>query len=123
MSDRERRRFPRRVYDAGSEPDARFTLANERTFLAWIRTSLALIAGGIALEAFTLPISPGLRLGASLLLIALGILAPLQAWLGWMSVEKALRLNKPLPVPSLAGPIGVGVAVAGLLLGIGLLLS
>lgn len=121
--DRARRRFPRRVYEAGTEPDARFTLANERTFLAWIRTSLALIAGGIALEAFALPISPGLRLGASLLLIALGVLAPLQAWFGWMSVERALRLNKPLPVPSLAGPIGIGVAVAGLLLGIGLLLS
>lgn len=123
MSDRERRRFPRRVYDVGSEPDARFTLANERTFLAWIRTSLALIAGGIALEAFVLPIAPGLRLGASLLLIVLGILAPLQAWFGWMSVEKALRLNRSLPTPSLAGPIGIGVAVAGVLLGIGLLLQ
>ena len=32
----------------GEEPDPRFTLANERTFLAWIRTSLAFLAGGIA---------------------------------------------------------------------------
>ncbi|TFB56729.1 YidH family protein [Cryobacterium tagatosivorans] len=123
VPDRETRRFPRRVYDVGTEPDARFTLANERTFLAWIRTSLALIAGGIALEAFALPISPGLRLGASLLLIALGVLAPLQAWFGWMNVERALRLERPLPMPSLAGPIGIGVAIAGLLLGIGLLIS
>lgn len=121
-SDRERRRFPQKVYGVGSEPDARFTLANERTFLAWIRTSLALIAAGIALEAFVLPIAPGLRLGASLLLIVLGILAPLQAWFGWMSVERALRLSRALPTPSLAGPIGIGVAVAGILLGIGLLL-
>jgi putative membrane protein len=37
-------RFPRWVYGAGDEPDARFSLANERTFLAWIRTSLALSA-------------------------------------------------------------------------------
>ena len=122
-SDRERRRFPQKVYGVGSEPDARFTLANERTFLAWIRTSLALIAAGIALEAFVLPIAPGLRLGASLLLIVLGILAPLQAWFGWMSVERALRLSRALPTPSLAGPIGIGVAVAGILLGIGLLLQ
>ena len=34
-------RFPRHVFEAGAEPDPRFTLANERTFLAWIRTALA----------------------------------------------------------------------------------
>ncbi|TQO19384.1 uncharacterized protein DUF202 [Rhodoglobus vestalii] len=67
------RRFPRRVYGAGSEPDARFSLANERTFLAWIRTALALISAGVALEAFVLPIAPAFRLGASLLLILLGV--------------------------------------------------
>lgn len=122
-ADQSRKRFPHRVYGVGSEPDARFTLANERTFLAWIRTSLALIAAGVALEAFALPISPGFRLGASLLLIGLGVLAPIQAWFGWMSVERSLRLERSLPMPSLAGPIGLGVAVAGLLLGIGLLLS
>jgi putative membrane protein len=121
-ADRFKRRFPRSVYGVGSEPDARFTLANERTFLAWIRTSLALIAAGVALEAFALPIAPGFRLGASLLLIGLGILAPLQAWIGWMSVERALRLERPLSPPGLAGPIGIGVALAGVLLGVGLLL-
>lgn len=29
--------------------DIRFLLANERTLLAWIRTSLAVVAGGVAL--------------------------------------------------------------------------
>jgi hypothetical protein len=33
------------------EPDYRFTFANERTFLAWIRTALALIAGGVAVAS------------------------------------------------------------------------
>ena len=32
--------------------DYRFLLANERTFLAWMRTALGLIAGGVALEQF-----------------------------------------------------------------------
>jgi len=117
------RRFPRRVYGVGTEPDARFSLANERTFLAWIRTALALIAAGVALEAFVLPIAPGFRLGASVLLILLGVLAPIQAWLGWMKAEQSLRLGRPLPSPNLAGPIGGGVVVAGLLLAIGILLQ
>ena len=45
----ERGWFTRRVFPTGGEPDPRFTLANERTFLAWIRTALGLLAGGIAL--------------------------------------------------------------------------
>ena len=32
----------------GEEPDARFSYANERTFLAWNRTALALIGVGLA---------------------------------------------------------------------------
>ena len=116
-------RFPRRTYGVGSEPGARFTLANERTFLAWMRTALALIAAGVALKAFALPIAPGFRTTAALLLIGLGVLAPLQAWFGWMSVERALRIGRALPTPGLAGPIGIGVCIAGLLLRIGLLVS
>jgi putative membrane protein len=48
-----RSRLAEKLLPGGTEPDPRFTLANERTFLAWIRTSLALLAGGIAVEAFT----------------------------------------------------------------------
>ncbi len=42
-----RRRWPRRVYGVGVEPDPRFTFTNERTLLAWIRTSLALLATAV----------------------------------------------------------------------------
>ena len=105
-----RRRFPGRVYSAGVEPDPRFTLANERTFLAWIRTSLALTAGGVALEALSLGLQPGFRLAASVLLIAAGIATSAQAWCGWVKTERSLRLNTPLPARKLSSwmrPAGV----------------
>ncbi|MBP2456585.1 putative membrane protein [Clavibacter michiganensis] len=109
------RRFPRSVYREGAEPDVRFTLANERTFLAWIRTSLALIAGGVALEALGLGLQPGFRLAASLVLIVTGIAGPAQAWIGWMRTERALRLDRALPAATLSLPLGIAVAAAGVL--------
>lgn len=117
------RRFPARVYRAGSEPDARFSLANERTYLAWIRTALALIAGGVALKALDLGIHPGFRLAASVVLLVAGIAAPLQAWFGWARVERALRRGEPLPSSLLALPVGVAVVVVGLLVLVGILVA
>ena len=64
-------RLPRRVYGYGSEHDPRFSLAYERTFLAWIRTGLALTAGGVALVAVTLQLQPGLKLASSLILLVM----------------------------------------------------
>ena len=115
------RRFPRWVYATGSEPDARFSLANERTFLAWARTGLALLAGGVALEALSLPIEAGLRLAASVLLIVLGGLAPTLAWWGWARAERAMRRGDPLPPPVGFGLLVAGVAVAAVLVLVGLL--
>jgi putative membrane protein len=117
------KRFPAAVYREGREPDARFSLANERTFLAWIRTSLALIAGGVALDALASGIQPTLRLIASVLLILAGLATPVQAWLGWMRSERALRRGTPLPAAVLSLPIGIAVLVAGVLVLLGVLLA
>jgi putative membrane protein len=115
------RRFPSRVYEVGTEPDPRFTLANERTFLAWIRTALALIAGGVALDALALPLQPVLRLTASILLVVLGLVVPVLAWFTWGKVERALRCGSPLPGSSVALTLTIGIAVAGVLLVLGML--
>lgn len=120
--ERRDRRFPARLFRAGTEPDPRFTLANERTFLAWIRTALALVAGGVALEALGLDLQPALRLAASVLLIVAGLLTPVQAWVGWYTTERALRLRRPLPPPALALPTGIAVVAAGVLVGLAVLL-
>ena len=118
-----RPRFPRRVYDVGTEPDPRFSLANERTFLAWIRTAVALVASGVALDALAEDVEPRLRLAAVVLLLVLGVAVPLLAWLAWADVERALRRATPLPSSRVAPPVALGVAVAAVLLLLGVVLG
>jgi putative membrane protein len=115
-------RFPRWVYLHGTEPDPRFTLANERTFLAWIRTAVALIAAGVALEALALPVQPALRAGAAILLIVLGLVVPVLAWFTWGSVERALRRGDPLPASGVALPVTIGTAAVAVLVLVGIVL-
>ena len=115
-------RFPRWVYGVGTEPDARFSLANERTLLAWVRTSLAFSAAGVALEALSLPVHPGFRIAASLVLVLLGIGSAVQAWWRWGQVERAVRCKAPLPAPVMTILIAAGCAVAAVLVLVGLLL-
>lgn len=120
-ADKSDRRFPRRVYAVGDEPDPRFSLANERTFLAWVRTSLAFVAAGVALEAFGFPQSAGFRGAASAVFIALGVMSAARAWFGWMAAESALRRNAALPAPSLGLAMVIGLVTAVLLVTVGLI--
>ena len=68
----------------GEEPDYRFTLANERTFLAWIRTALALMAGAVGIEQFSPQLSSGeLRIAISTTLLLSASLMGFMAWRRW----------------------------------------
>lgn len=101
----------------GRDPDPRFTLANERTFLAWIRTSLALTAGGIALDAFSGPtFSPQVRLVLSIALIALGSLLATGSFLRWFNTERLMRHDKSLSFPLIAPVLAGGVGIAGVVM-------
>jgi putative membrane protein len=111
------------VYSAGTEPDPRVSLANERTFLAWIRTALALVAGGVALEALAVPLHPGLRLAASVLLLVLGLVVPVLAWFGWAATERAVRRDEPLPASRVALPLTIGATVVAALVLLGLVVG
>lgn len=111
-----RRRWPGRVFDVGDEPDPRFSLANERTFLAWIRTSLALIAAGVAVAAFVHDIPGALRRTVAVVLIVTGAVCSTAAFQRWMSSERALRTGRPLPAPALAPVLAYGLAATGLVL-------
>lgn len=101
----------------GTEPDARFTLANERTFLAWIRTSLAMVAGGIAVEAFTSELFvPEIRKTVAVLLLLLGLVTAGGSFFRWLNVERAMRHQAPLPVPLIAPILAAGGAIVAAVL-------
>ena len=110
------RRWPRSVYGVGEEPDPRFTFANERTFLAWIRTGLGFLAAGVAISAVA-GLGDGLDVEtkiASLLLIVCGLLIGLGSWRRWVRNERALRQRQPLPSSVLIPFLTVGLVVVAL---------
>lgn len=82
----------------GEDPDYRFSLANERTFLAWIRTALALLAAAVALVQLVPPFGvQGARTGIGVLLAVLGLLVAVLAYARWARNERAMRTGAPLP--------------------------
>ncbi|UCA50015.1 DUF202 domain-containing protein [Streptomyces sp. WA6-1-16] len=106
---------PQRIREEGDTPDYRFSLANERTFLAWIRTALALIGGGFAVDQFLPELVWGVRAGLALGLLATGVLCALRAVNHWVRCERAMRRGEDLPVsrfPTLLSLVVAVVAVA-----------
>ena len=90
-------------------PDVRFSLANERTFLAWLRTALALVGGGIAVVQF---LDFGAREAVAVVLLAIGAACAVRAVVHWTVCERAMRRGQDLPASRfptvLALVIGVG---------------
>ncbi len=97
--------------ESGENPDYRFTLANERTFLAWVRTALALMAAGVAVIRFV----PGLvviRHGLGFLLIGLGGLLASVSYRHWRRNEEAMRQGLQLPRSMIPRLVAVALVLA-----------
>ena len=100
----------------GAEPDPRFTFANERTFLAWSRTALALVVAGLGVVQL-LPPFPGVPWGRHVLgvpLIVFGAVVAVAAYGEWVRSQRALRLGRPLPrsiMPRLLAAVITVIAV------------
>jgi len=98
------------------EPDARFTYANERTFLAWNRTALALIATGVAATQL-LPefhVTGGRRI-LGLPMIALGALVAFTSFRHWKANERAMRRNQALPQSPMPLVLSVGIGIVAVI--------
>lgn len=103
------------LYDVGDEPDYRYSLANERTFLSWIRTSMALVAAGVAVVQFIPDIgSSAMRLAVGAVLIVIGGFLAVTAHHRWSKRERAMRLGVALPKNQLGVLLGYFLAAVAI---------
>ena len=96
-----------KISRVGEAPDYRFSLANERTFLAWIRTALGFLAAGVGLDQ----LAP--QFATLLLCLFSGALA-LYGYLRWLRNEKAMRLKEDLPYTRVLMVISVALLAVAL---------
>jgi putative membrane protein len=103
-----------RRLDVGHEPDPRFTLANERTFLAWARTALGSLVAGLAVSELLRSEPHAARLVVSLPLIAIAGVIAVVSYSRWREIERALRLNRPLAYSPAFAPLSVAIGLLAL---------
>jgi putative membrane protein len=109
----------------GTEPDPRYTFANERTFLAWSRTALALVVAGLGVVQL-LPPFPGVPWGRHVLgvpLIVFGAVVAVTAYLEWVRNQRAMRLRQPLPQSVMPKLLAAVVAALAVISGVVVLVS
>ena len=111
--------------DDGTEPDPRFTFANERTFLAWSRTALALVVAGLGVVQL-LPPFPGVPWGRHILgvpLIVFGAVVAVAAYGEWVKSQRALRLGQSLPRSVMPRLLAVVITVIAVIAAVVVLVS
>ena len=113
-----------RPWQVGTDPDYRFTLANERTFLAWIRTSLALVAAGVAVVQITPDLGPrALRVALGVVLVVTAAAMAIAAHYRWSGNERAMRLGRSLPSNKATALLAYGLAAVAVTVLVLLLIS
>jgi putative membrane protein len=95
------------------EPDYRFTLANERTFLAYLRTALAFYAGGVSAVQFLDFEQRWVARAIGLVLVLAGLAASVGAYVRWKQNLAAIREQGPLPASKLPLLLATTVTLAG----------
>jgi putative membrane protein len=105
--------------DAPRHPDYRYTLANERTLLAWLRTGLALVAGGIAIATYAPDLGVTWGSGAvAIALVFIGLATALAGYRRWRANEAAIREDRALPESLVPGVMAAAVAVVAVVVAV-----
>ena len=105
--------------DGPGHPDYRFTLANERTLLAWLRTALAVVAGGVAVATYAPDLGVPWGSGAVALgLVLIGLATSVSGYRRWRANEEAIRDDRPLPQGRLLGMLAAAVAAVVVVVGV-----
>jgi len=99
-------------------------LANERTYLAWIRTSLGLIAGGVALDQFVASEKGSIVVAIiAFAVIALGAVVALIGIIEWNRNNSAMDSGKPIPRSPVPPLLGISVMMVAVAIGVALLME
>lgn len=113
-------------------------LANERTFLAWVRTSIALIGLGFVIVKFglflrqmalvmgnknPLPMTKGYSAEIGVLLVAFGALFTLLSFIRYVHIQKQLNENAFFPSKWLVTFLTITIIMGSVLLFLYLLTS
>ncbi|WP_431955445.1 YidH family protein [Nocardia lijiangensis] len=107
------------LVEHNSRPDERFTLASERTFLAWVRTSLGLLAGGIAMVHLVPEFSTGwARTLLGTVMILLAVIAPITGLRRWFQVRRALESGADMPDERELWVLTIGVTTVAIFAGV-----
>ncbi|MFE6746121.1 YidH family protein [Kitasatospora purpeofusca] len=104
-------RSPERWWEQGEEPDYRATMANERTFLAWSRTALALLAGALAVLGLGQVGPYRLRLALACYLILLSVAATVAGYWQWRVRQRRMRMRQPLGHSTVNAMVGLAFLV------------
>jgi putative membrane protein len=104
-------RVPPSWREQGTDPDYRFTLANERTFLAWSRTALALLAAALAVLQLVTVVGRPLRIALAVVLVLGSAGLAVTAFLEWRQREYRLRLELPFAQPWMPRTVAIGLIV------------
>jgi putative membrane protein len=115
-------RFDAWVRAVGDDPDPRFTLANERTFLSWVTTSLGLLGIGLAVGT----IIPGEHFSINLLAILWILMAAIlsiRALIRWFRMERAMRLGHGLPLSTSIPVVAISLALLAVATGVAVVIA
>ena len=106
----------RRSAGPGEDVDHRWSLANERTLLAYMRTAPSVLVAGLAIAGTgTVTDAPVWLAALGLPLVALCAIVAVSARRRFFAIHRAMSAGEPLSVPPLASTLPWAIAVVAAL--------